>query len=215
MQRAFVLSLGLVLQVVGCDGSGSEVGRSTSTDGPPRSAPTAAILTGQRSGLAVVVSSAATAARARDFTAAVGVDATLRWVHVAIYQLDAGESFAFGPERPRLTLHLEGGPTEDTTFGAALTRPEAARTTVPALALETFAGTQLRRGSLVRALAAFDVEVDLGAATGGEFRVGGTVIPLGRGRLDVDGLEDLWEARSREIVVARLAAATAAEPAPR
>lgn len=202
----------IALAPLGCGDSTPRDTEPQSSSANPLAVVTAPILTGQQAGLTVVVSAAAAAPPAREFRAAVGVDATLRWVHVAIFQLDAGESFAFGPERPRLRLDMADGPLEDMTFGAALARPEAERTSVPALALETFADTTLRRGGVIRALAAFDVAVDLGKATAGELRVGSLAIPLAPGRLDVDGLEDLWEASSREIVVARLAAATAAEP---
>lgn len=199
----------------GCDGSPSDSTPTPTATDSNRGAASAAILTGQRSGLAVVVSAVATAPRGPEFATAVGVDLPLRWVHVAIYQLDAGESFAFGDQRPRLTLRTPAGTLEDITFGASLAHAEAARTAVPALALESFGGTHLRQGTMVRALAAFDVEVNLAEMEGGELRVGGVGIPLQLGRIDVDGLEDLWEASSRELVVARLAAATAKEPEPK
>lgn len=212
MSRAAILALCCGLLSTGCDGSRSEAPPKGSSIASSRLEATAPILVGQQSGLAVVVSSAASAPPARAFGAAVGIDATLRWVHVAIYQLDAGESFVFADQRPRLTLSLADGPIEDLTFGAVLNSPAAQRTTVPALALETFSGARLPRGGVIRALAAFDVAVELGTATAGELRVGSATVPLRPARLDVDGLEDLWEASSRELVVARLAAATAAEP---
>ncbi|MBK6942758.1 MAG: hypothetical protein IPH13_21505 [Planctomycetes bacterium] len=212
MIRAATLALVCGLLTAGCDGSRSEDAPNASSVVSSRLESTAPILVGQQAGLAVVVSAAASAPPAGAFGAAVGIDGTLRWVHVAIYQLDAGESFAFAEERPRLTLSLADGPIDDLTFGAALGLAAAQRTTVPALALETFSGTRLPRGGVVRALAAFDVAVDLGTVSAGELRIGTTSVPLRPARLDVDGLEDLWEASSRELVVARLAAATATEP---
>lgn len=206
---AFALCCGLLN--AGCDGRSDDAPKGASIASARLDA-TAPILVGQQSGLAVVVSSAASAPPAREFGAAIGIDATLRWVHVAIYQLDAGEEFAFADQRPRLTLSLADGPIEDLTFGAVLNSPAAQRTTVPALALETFSGARLPRGGVIRALAAFDVAVDLGTAKAGELRIGSATVPLRPARLDLDGLEDLWEASSRELVVARLAAATAAEP---
>jgi hypothetical protein len=105
-------------------------------------------------------------------------------------------------ESPSVTLVSDAGRVRSTSLAGAVARAEARSSVLPMLALETFAGSELRPGASIKALVAFDAPLALERVAGGEVQIGALVVPLRKAALDEPEFERLNGRPTREQVFA-------------